>query len=167
MAERRSPKPQVGGSIPSWPAIYRHDSNWKETAANLVFPGCQGVTIINAQADTAGGKLDTVKIFASVLIVIGGLVGFYVYADYSLLLRVVALIACVIVAVLITLNTEKGRDIWGFFHEAQIEVRKVVWPTRQETVQTTGIVILVVLLAAALMWMLDLLLGWGIRYVIG
>jgi preprotein translocase subunit SecE len=69
--------------------------------------------------------------------------------------------------VVIALRTEKGRSVAAFFHEAQIEVRKVVWPTREETLQTTGLVIVMVVLFAAVLWALDWLLGHGIQFVIG
>ena len=67
----------------------------------------------------------------------------------------------------IGLQTEPGRNLWNFLQDAQVEVRKVVWPTRQETTQTTLLVIAVVILAALILW------GWiqywagRVRQVIG
>ena len=73
------------------------------------------------------------------------LVAFYIYADYSLLYRVIALVVGAGLSIAIALQTAKGREIWGYFHDAQIEVRKVVWPTKQETTQTAlGVIVIVV-----------------------
>jgi preprotein translocase subunit SecE len=110
--------------------------------------------------------LDTLKIAAAILIVLAALAGFYVFAQYSVLLRTVGLIAAVIVAVLIALQTDQGRIAAGYLRETQVEVRKVVWPTREETVQTTGIVILVVLAFAAILFVLDYFLGWAVRGIV-
>jgi preprotein translocase subunit SecE len=65
------------------------------------------------------------------------------------------------------LQTDKGRQVSGFVRDAQIEVRKVVWPTRQETTQVTFIVIIVVIVFAILLWVLDLILGGLIQATIG
>lgn len=122
---------------------------------------------MNSNVETAGDKLDILKLGLSVLIAIAALVAFYFYADQSLLYRVVGLLVAAGISVAIALQTEKGRQIWGYFHDAQIEVRKVVWPTRQETVQTTLIVILMVVLVAIVMWLLDMFLGWSIGALMG
>jgi preprotein translocase subunit SecE len=122
---------------------------------------------MNAQVESADDRLDVLKLVVAALLMCAGLAGYYVFASHSLLLRVLGLVGCVLVAAVIGLRTEKGRAVWAFFHEAQIEVRRVVWPTRDETVQTTGLVIVVVVIAALVMWMLDWVLGWGIQFVIG
>jgi len=124
-------------------------------------------TEMNAQVETIDNRADTLKLVFAALLVCGGMGGYYVFATHSVLLRVVGLLACALVAVLIASRTEKGRAVWSFFHESQIEVRKVVWPTREETVQTTGLVILMVVVSALVMWALDWFLGWAIRFVIG
>jgi len=112
-------------------------------------------------------KYDTLKLTVALAIVVAAIGGFYYFADQSLLLRVLGLLACAGIAGFIALQTEKGRSAWVFFQDAQIEVRKVVWPTRQETVQTTLIVILVVVFVAILLWLLDMFLGWAVRGIMG
>jgi len=122
---------------------------------------------MNTNVETTSGTLDTIKLGLALLIAIAALVGFYFFADQSLLYRVLGLLAAAGLSVAIALQTAKGRHIWGYFQDAQIEVRKVVWPTRQETVQTTLIVIIMVILVAIILWLLDMFLGWSIGSLMG
>ncbi|GJM06101.1 MAG: protein translocase subunit SecE [marine bacterium B5-7] len=122
---------------------------------------------MNTNVETTGGTLDTIKLGLALLIAIAALVGFYFFADQSLLYRVLGLLTAAGISVAIALQTEKGRHTWGYFQDAQIEVRKVVWPTRQETVQTTLIVIIMVILVAIILWLLDMFLGWSIGSLMG
>jgi len=122
---------------------------------------------MSSNVGTVNVKFDTLKLAIAVFIVLSAIAGFYVFADQSLLLRVVGLLVAVVIAIAIALQTEKGRGIWIFFQEAQVEVRKVVWPTREETFQTTLIVILVVIVVALILWGLDAFLGWSIRNLMG
>ena len=116
---------------------------------------------------TEQNGLDTVKLAAALLVLVAGLIAFYYYANVSKLLRVGGIIAAAGVAAAIALQTAKGRQLAGFTREAQIEVRKVVWPTRQETTQTTLIVIMVVIIFALLLWVLDLILSGLVQMLIG
>lgn len=122
---------------------------------------------MNSKVEQAGSFLDTLKLAVALLICVAVVAAFYVFADQSLLYRVLGLLGGAIVAVLISLQTDKGRQILGFFQEAQVEVKKVVWPTRQETLQTTLIVILVVILVSIILWVLDMFLGWSIGSLMG
>jgi len=122
---------------------------------------------MNSRVETQVSKLDTVKLAIALLMVIGGIVVFYLYPEVSTLLRTLGLLAIIGAAVAVAYQTDKGRQLWGFFQDAQIEVRKVVWPTRQETVQTTLLVLVMVILVAIFMWLLDMFLGWAIRLLIG
>lgn len=122
---------------------------------------------MSSNVETTNDAMDTVKLSLALLITIAGLVGFYYFVEQSTLYRVLGLLAAVGVSLFIALQTEKGRQIWGYLQDAQIEVRKVVWPTRQETLQTTLIVILMVILVAIILWLLDMFLGWAIGSVMG
>lgn len=122
---------------------------------------------MNSRVETQVSKLDTVKLAIALLMVIGGIVAFYLYPEVSTLLRTLGLLALIGAAVAVAYQTDKGRQLWVFFQDAQIEVRKVVWPTRQETVQTTLLVLVMVILVAIFMWLLDMFLGWAIRLLIG
>ena len=122
---------------------------------------------MNSNVGTVNVKFETIKLALAVLIVLSGVIGFYYFSDQSTLLRTVGLLICVLVSGFIALQTDKGRSMWLFFQDAQIEVRKVVWPTRQETVQTTLIVIVVVIFVAIILWLLDMFLGWAVRSLLG
>ena len=122
---------------------------------------------MNTKVEQAGTLLDTLKLAVALLICVGVIAAFYIFADQSLLYRVLGLLAGAVVAVLISIQTGKGRMVLGFFQEAQIEVKKVVWPTRQETIQTTLIVIVVVVLVSIILWVLDMFLGWSIGSLMG
>lgn len=96
-----------------------------------------------------------------------GVVGNSYFSDESLLYRVLALVALGIVAAVIALQTTQGAAFSGLVRDARIEIRKVIWPTHQETLQMTGIVLVVVLVTALILWGLDSLLGWAISKTIG
>lgn len=112
-------------------------------------------------------KPDSTKWLIALVLLAVGLIVFYSFAGHSLLLRVAFLLGTVGASVFFALQTEKGRDTLNFLRDAHIEVRKVVWPSRQETLQTTGIVALMVVLVALFIWMLDSFLFWLVRLLTG
>jgi preprotein translocase subunit SecE len=114
-----------------------------------------------------GSKLDGLKWLVVVLLVAVGVVGNSLYSEESLLYRVLALLALAVVAGFVALQTAKGKAFFTLFKEAKNEIRRVVWPTRQETLQTTGMVVVVVLLIGLFLWGLDSLLAWIVSSVIG
>jgi len=106
--------------------------------------------------------------FALAVVILGAAVGgFYVYGDQSLLLRVIGLLAATGVATAIISQTAAGRQLWGFLGDAKVEVRKVVWPSRKETTQTTLVVVLMVLVVAFILWMFDWFLTWAVQLLTG
>jgi preprotein translocase subunit SecE len=119
------------------------------------------------RAATQGSGLDTFKLAIAALLLGSGVVGFYLFADQSTLYRVLGLLAITGVAAGIALTTARGRSLWEFLHTSRTEVRKMVWPTRAETVQTTLVVFIIVIVVAVFLWLLDMLLGWFIRLIIG
>lgn len=123
---------------------------------------------MNTKTDAASSdnRLDIPKWIIAVLFAGAGLVGFYYLEEqYSQLIRVITLLAGVGFAIFVASRTEKGRAILQFARESQLEVRKVVWPTRQETVQMTGLVILMVVVLAIVIWFLDTILLWIVRWL--
>ena len=111
--------------------------------------------------------LDWSKWIIVVAIVAGGVFGNWYYQDQSLLYRVLALLALAAVAALISFQTTQGRALWELMKESRTEIRRVVWPNRQETTQTTFIVVLLVLVFSLILWGLDSLLSWIVSTVIG
>lgn len=112
-------------------------------------------------------SFDTVKWGIVFLLLAVAVTGNYVYAEESSLVRAIAVVVLVGIAGLIGFQTEKGRNAAIFAKEARTEVRKVVWPTRQEAIQTTGIVLVVTLLMSLLLWGLDSVLFWLVGLVTG
>jgi len=111
--------------------------------------------------------MDTVKLTAAVLLLGGAIVAFYWFADESLLLRVLGLLGVAVVAVLVAAQTGVGRSIWSFIGATRMEVRKVVWPTRTETTQTTLAVLVIVLVLGIIVWLLDMMILWAVRLLTG
>lgn len=122
---------------------------------------------MNNKAVVEPNPWDTVKLALALALLLGGVVAYHYYAEVSKLIRVGGILATVAAALGIAYQTDKGRQIAGFVRDAQIEVRKVVWPTRQETTQTTFVVMIVVVVFAFLLWILDIILGGLMQTVIG
>jgi len=110
---------------------------------------------------------DQFKLIGAGVIVLIALAAFYLFAEYSLLMRVIGLLAAFGAAVVIALQTAPGAETLEFIQGARTEVRKVVWPTRAETTQTTLIVIAMVVIMGLLLWLLDVVLFWLIRLITG
>ena len=122
---------------------------------------------MNVKAEVQGSRFDLLKwLFVAALVVIA-VVGNQYFASESVLYRVLALLVVAAVAAVVALQTAKGKAFWVLAKEARVEIRKVVWPTRQETTQTTLIVVAVVLIMALMLWGLDSLLGWLVSLIVG
>lgn len=115
----------------------------------------------------ATNRMDPLLWLVVVAIVIGGVYANTTFVGVNVLVRAVAGLGLAAVAIAIALQTYRGRAGWELAKEARVEVRKVIWPTREETTQTTLIVVVVVIVVALFLWGLDSSLSWGIRSVIG
>mgnify|MGYP003603167343 FL=1 len=122
---------------------------------------------MNVKDEAGASRLDTAKLAAAALLLIAGIYAFYFFADYSALLRVLGLLVIVGGAAAIALQTQIGNQLWHFVGDARTEVRKVVWPTRQETLQTTFIVVVMVLILGIIMWLFDMVLMNVLRLLTG
>mgnify|MGYP001290079149 FL=1 len=122
---------------------------------------------MNTSVENKAGSLDWLKWLVVAALLMGGVFANWYYQDEMLLLRVAGLLTTVAVAILLALQTERGKSIWSLLKEARTEVRRVVWPTNQETTQTTLVVIAIVFVFALILWGLDSLLGWIVSSIIG
>ena len=146
MVEHRSPKPEVGGSSPSWPARIR-------------------IMVAN-KLEIETNKNDLIKWILASIIFIGSLFAFYYLDQYPIIYRVLGLIGAVILDFAILFNTEKVKRLRVFTYDARVELKKVVWSTKAEVIQTTVIVFVVVIIMSVLLWLLDKLLGAGIKFLL-
>lgn len=122
---------------------------------------------MTTQAETGASAFDVVKQVLSLVLVVAGVAVFYYFSEVSLLYRVLALVAVVVLALVLLLTTDAGLRFWAFMLEAKQEVRKVVWPSRQETMQTTLMVFAMVFIVGLILWLLDMFLFWGVRLLTG
>ena len=121
-----------------------------------------------ARRTTESGLIgDWLKWAVVVALVAVGVVGNWYYGDYSLLIRALAVVAIAAVAGYVASRTERGQRVITLGREARAEIRRVVWPTRQEATQTTAIVLILILIFSAILWGLDSLLSWFVQMVIG
>lgn len=110
---------------------------------------------------------DKLKFIGSASLLILGLVLFYAFSEQSLLYRVLGLLVLVGAAVFVAYQTQKGHKTALFFKDARTEVRKVVWPSRAETTQTTIIVMVIVFIMGIFLWLLDWMLSGAFKYITG
>ena len=122
---------------------------------------------MNAKVEAESNQFDTLKLGAALLLLVAGVVAFYWFDDQLLVLRVLGLLAVAGISIFIAAQSSTGKNIIGFIGGVKTEVRKVVWPTRAETTQTTLAVILMVILVGIFLWLLDMVLLWAIQMVTG
>ena len=122
---------------------------------------------MNTQVEASTSVSDVVKQVFSVIFVVAGVAAFYYFAELSLLYRVIGLVIVAIIVVVMMLTTEVGKNVWSFILESKQEVRKVVWPPREETVRTTLLVFAMVIIVGFVLWLLDMFLFWGVRFLTG
>ncbi len=121
---------------------------------------------MKAKAEAQPASLDALKWFVVLLLVAVAVAGNMYYADAPMLYRVVGVVVLCVMAGAVFLRTGKGVRLVNLAREAKIEIRKVVWPTRPETTQTTLIVLAAVVIVAFLLWLVDSMLSWAIKSLI-
>jgi len=124
---------------------------------------------MNSKAEKSGsGFADTLLLLISVVMLLGGITAYYLYQDLAITpIRVVALIAVTLLASWVAAQSEKGGAFFRFLKESDIERRKVVWPTHQEAVQTSLMVIVVVIIISLFLAAVDWALGLLVRNLLG
>jgi preprotein translocase subunit SecE len=112
--------------------------------------------------------LDKFKLGLAILLVIAGIAGFYYLGeDSALILRVASVLGGLVLAAITALMTTPGRVFYVYSQEAVAETRKVVWPSRKETVRTTGMVLAFVMVMAIFLWIVDAILVWAVKFLMG
>src|SRR5229473_8602274 len=113
--------------------------------------------------------VDKIKVAVAVLLLVAGIAGFYYLSESPMVLRVASVLAGLVASAAVGWTTAPGKEFFLFAQEAVVETKKVVWPTRKESLQTTGAVFAFVVAMAVFLWltdksleylMYDLLLGW-------
>ena len=123
---------------------------------------------MSAQTETSeSGVLDVLKLLIAAGVLLGGLFGYYWYLEWSQPLRVLLVLAGTIAGVAIAMTSTQGKRLWAFIQGSRIELRKVVWPTKQETTQTAIAVFVFTLVMALFFWGLDSFLLWLTRTLVG
>ena len=110
---------------------------------------------------------DTAKLALAVAIFLAGILAYYVLPDVSVLLRAIGVLVGVLLGAFVALQSAQGQELWKFIQTARVELRKVVWPTREETIQTTIAVFVFALIMGVFFWLLDLSLLYITSYLTG
>lgn len=111
--------------------------------------------------------LDALKLAAGVVILTAGIVGFYMLVDLPIWLRWIIVLAALVIGLLIGLQSFQGRAFWSFVQSSRVELRKVVWPNRQETLQVTLVVFVMIIVLGLFFWGVDTLLGFLTKWLTG
>src|SRR5215216_6072043 len=111
--------------------------------------------------------VDKLKIALAALLVIAGLAGFYYFSESAAIVRLASVLAGLAVAAFVFWTTVPGKQFYVYAQESVVETRKVVWPTRKETIQTTALVFAFVVIMALFLWGVDASLLWVVKRLIG
>jgi preprotein translocase subunit SecE len=122
---------------------------------------------MNTKVETETGRFDSVKLAVAAALLMAGIVAFYYFDDQMMVVRVLGLLAVAGVALLVAAKSVVGRGLLGIVGGAYNEAQRVVWPTRAETVQTTLVVLVMVMVVGIALWLLDMFLLWAIQILTG
>ncbi len=112
-------------------------------------------------------KPNNTYLVLSIGVLILGIILFYYFSDVRLFYRVVGMISVVILSGIIGYQSDFGKMVYSYVTDSKVELKKVTWPTKQETTQTTLGVFFVVIIVGILLWLFDMLLGWAIGTLYG
>jgi preprotein translocase subunit SecE len=113
------------------------------------------------------GFLDVIKLLLAAGVLVGGLYSYYYFLEVSLPLRVLMVLGGAAAGITVAMTSTQGQRLWAFIQGARIEIRKVVWPTKQETTQTAIAVFIFTFIMALFFWGLDSFLLWLTRTLVG
>jgi preprotein translocase subunit SecE len=108
---------------------------------------------------------DYIKLLAAGLLVVAGIAGYYLLSDIAAVWRALIVLLGLVSAAVVAGSTEQGRRFFVFGRESVVEARKVVWPTRKETIQMTGVVVAFVVVMAIFLWIVDGSLTWLVKLI--
>ena len=111
--------------------------------------------------------VDKLKISLAVACVVGGVAAYYYFAETALVLRVLMVMGGLVAAGGVAWLSTPGKEFFAFAQESIDETKRVVWPTRKETLQTTGVVFAFVFVMALFLWLIDAGLLWAVRILMG
>jgi preprotein translocase subunit SecE len=111
--------------------------------------------------------MDKVKIFLAVACVVLGVWGYYYFADVALVLRVLMVLGGLLAAAGVAYTSAPGKEFLAFAQDSWQEAGRVSWPTRKETLQTTAIVFVFVVVMALFLFSVDSLLAWIVQLLTG
>ena len=151
MVEQRIPNPRVGGSSPSAPAIFGDHIMSKQEQKHV--------------GSSAG--LDSLMLILALLVVAAGITAYHFYSDLATVYRVLIVLGAALVATGIFYTTTKGKLAQAYLKDTRTEVKKVKWPTRQETLRMTLIVFVAVVLIGLYLWLADMLFSWLVGLLTG
>ena len=110
---------------------------------------------------------DKIKIVIAVALLVAGVAAFYYWSESITIVRVLAVIGGAAAGAVVFLTTAPGKQFFAFSQESIEETKRVVWPTRKETLQTTGVVFAFVAVMAVFLWLVDAGLLWAVRLLMG
>ena len=124
---------------------------------------------MSAQTETSeSGILDTIKLLIAAAALVGGLYAYYYYeAELAQAIRVLMVLGGTVAGIGIAMTSVQGRRLWHFIQGSRVEIRKVVWPTKQETTQTAIAVFVFTLVMMLFFWVLDSGLLWLTQKLVG
>ena len=120
---------------------------------------------MSEQVQETATPLDSVKLAAGVLVLAAGVAAFYLFGTLPIWLRWIIVLAALVLGALVSLQSHQGKIFWAFVQASRIELRKVVWPDRQETLQVTLVVFVMIIVLSLFFWALDSLLGVITRWL--
>jgi preprotein translocase subunit SecE len=121
---------------------------------------------VNQQAPAGGGG-DTAKVVVAIVLVFAGIAGYYVLSDRPDWQRWSAMLVGLVLAAAVFWSSQTGRNFGQFFVDSRVELRKVVWPGREQAIKTTAVVFGFMAVAGAFFWLLDLFLAWATKLLTG
>jgi preprotein translocase subunit SecE len=123
---------------------------------------------MNEQVEKAGvGLVDALKLVLAATALVAGVVAYYWFENEPQVLRVLMVLGGLIGGLVLLYWSEPGRELWNYVQSSRVELRKMVWPTRQETWRTTLVVFVFVMALGVFFWLVDMALAWGARHVTG